>query len=207
FIFGFGVLSIFRANSEKRLVQLGGSLKDESSSTSPDSQSAAISKRVSTNFGARQLIGLAGALSLVIGAFTPLLHFPFGVTQTYVARGTGDGIILILLTATSVFLITTRRYRALKLCAGLAATLCLFTYIALSGRLTMAQEDIGKQLSGNMFRGVAEAMLNSISFGFGWAFLLVGLFCLFVSAWYDTLAIGEWRPVNRSRMLDSTPGG
>src|SRR5262249_5193612 len=138
FIFGFGVLSIFRANSEKRLVQLGGSLKDESSSTSPDSQSAAISKRVSTNFGARQLIGLAGALSLVIGAFTPLLHFPFGVTQTYVARGTGDGIILILLTATSVFLITTRRYRALKLCAGLAATLCLFTYIALSGRLTMA---------------------------------------------------------------------
>ena len=76
FFFGYGVLSIFGSNSEKRSGRLGKAIKQESAASSdrlqrfgyaysPDSQTA-----YAWNFEMRQMIGVAGSLSLVIGAFT-----------------------------------------------------------------------------------------------------------------------------------------
>jgi len=168
FFLGYGVLNIFGSNSEKRSGRLGKAIKQESAASSdrlqrlgyahsPDSQTA-----YTWNCEMRQMIGVAGSLSLVIGAFT----------QTHVGRGTGDGIILILLAAISVLVIATKWYQALKVCAGLAAVLCLFTL----------------------------AMLNSTTIGFGWVFLLFGLCCLFAAAWYDSLPFGN--AVSGSHLVD-----
>jgi len=168
FFLGYGVLSILRSKSENSSGQLGKAIKQGSAASSdrlqrfgyahsPDSQTA-YARKVEM----RQMIGVVGSLSLVIGAFT----------QTYVGRGTGDSIILILLAAISLLVIATKWYQALKVCAGLAAVLCLFTL----------------------------AMLNSTTIGFGWVFLLVGLCCLFVAAWYDSLPHSS--AVNGNHLLD-----
>src|SRR5262249_44851226 len=137
FFLGYGVLNIFGSNSEKRSGRLGKAIKQESAASSDRLQRsghAHLPDSQNWNCEMRQMIGVAGSLSLVIGAFT----------LTYVGRGTGDGINLILLAAISVLVIATKWYQALKVCAALAAVLCLFTL----------------------------AMLNSTTIGFGWVFLL-----------------------------------
>jgi hypothetical protein len=167
FILGYGVLTIFGSNSEKtsgRSLDHLQWLRHSQTLTSLRSQTADSREEAPRNREMRQMIGVAGSLSLVIGAFTLI----------YVGRGTGDAIILILLAGVSVFVIATRWYQVLKVCAGLAAVVCLFTWV----------------------------MLNSTTIGFGWVFLLVGLCCLFATAWYDSIPNGELRAVNGSHLLD-----
>src|SRR5262245_6068432 len=103
FFFGFSVLSIFRSSLVKRSRRLGRGIKQESDASSHrlqwmrhaqtlpsrDTQTADTPKEAYWNREMRQMIGVAGSISLVIGA----------LTLTYVGRGRGDGIILIALAA------------------------------------------------------------------------------------------------------------
>lgn len=129
----------------------------------------------------RQLIGFAGVGSLTIGSFAPLLTLPGG-SVNYVAQGQGDGIIILALTAVCAYLVWSEKYQRLWIPGGLAAVTCLVTFAMLSLRLTQVREEAHRQLAGNPFRGLVDVALNTVGFGWGWAFLLLGLGCLFCAA-------------------------
>lgn len=129
----------------------------------------------------RQIIGFAGVGALVVGCFVPLIQYPFG-SINYIANGQGDGIFLLILGAIAAYLVFTESYRYLWVPTILAVALCTFTFINISSGLMEVGSSMEKELAGNPFRGIADVMLASVRFGWGWIPLLIGLGCLLVTS-------------------------
>jgi hypothetical protein len=129
----------------------------------------------------RQLVGFAGVGSLVIGTFAPVINSPLG-SVSYVAQGQGDGIVVLLLTAIAGYFVATEKYQRLWIPGILIAATCALTFTLISTRIAGAREEAQRELAGNPFLGLVDAAFNTVSFGWGWSFLLLGLCCLLVAA-------------------------
>ncbi len=128
-----------------------------------------------------QIIGVVGVCAIVIGCFAPLVSLPFA-SINYLAGGRGDGIFLLIVTALSGYFVAVENYDRLRICAVVSTALCLFTFVNFSTRLAEMHASMDSQLRGNPFKGIADAMVSAVGFGWGWSFLIIGLACLFVSA-------------------------
>lgn len=121
-----------------------------------------------------KLTGIAGSLFLFVGLFTPLVTLPIRGELNYFSNSKGDGLILLLLCVTSLFFTLKEKYKYLWW-TGLAALGVVFLgLIDFQMRISKVKSHLNEQLSGNPFRGLADAAVDSIHLQWGWFVLFLG---------------------------------
>ncbi len=127
-----------------------------------------------------KVIALIGAGLLVIGVFLPLVRVPKMGTMNYLAGGSGDGIIVLVLAAAAGVLALIERTKH-ALWPGLGALAMIgFTFFTLQNRLSQARLSAREELGDNPFGGIAEAATNAIQLEYGWAVLVFGALMVIV---------------------------
>lgn len=132
-------------------------------------------------FNPQQVLGIAGAVILFIGAFCPLITAPIIGSISYVHNGTGDGIFVIILAVISLVLAIVKKYKWLLFTGSAALLLVGFTFINFRMRMSEAQEKMDQDLADNMFKGLSDVFMNSVQLSWGWAILIIGVSCLIAS--------------------------
>ncbi len=122
----------------------------------------------------RQILGLIGSLILFIGVFTPIISLPIVGSMNYFQNGTGDGVIILVLAAFSVFLTLTKRYKFLLFTGEGSLAILAFTFINFQVRMSQMKSQMKGSMANNPFGGLGEAMLNTVQIQWGWAVLIVG---------------------------------
>lgn len=141
-----------------------------------------ITYRQMVDFNVKQLIGMAGSVLLLFGAFAPLVSVPILGTISYVQNGKGDGMIVASLAAVG-FLAAVFRWNKGLWITGLGSLSALvFTFINFQIKMAEVKEKMESELAGNPFKGLADMAMQSIQFQWGWAILIIGIGLVLVSA-------------------------
>lgn len=122
----------------------------------------------------RQILGLVGSLILFIGVFTPIISLPIVGSMNYFQNGTGDGVIILVLAAFSIFLTLTKRYKFLLFTGIGSLAILAFTFINFQVRMSQMKSQMKQGMANNPFGGLGEAMLSTVQIQWGWAVLIVG---------------------------------
>ena len=102
--------------------------------------------------------------------------------MNYFQNGRGDGVIILVLAAISVFLTLTKRYKFLLFTGGGSLAILAFTFINFQVRMTQVQSEMKESMKDNPFGGLGEAMLNTVQIQWGWAVLIIGAALLIAAA-------------------------
>jgi len=130
----------------------------------------------------KQLLAIAGALVLFVGAFMPIVSLPVVGNMNYFQNGAGDGVIIVLFAGVTVLAVWLKRY-ALLWVTGVGSLLLLaYTFVRIQSALGTMRSDMEKNLAGNPFRGIGEAMMQSVQLQWGWAVLVIGAGLVIASA-------------------------
>ena len=129
-----------------------------------------------------QFVGYGGVLALVLGCFAPLVHLPIVGSINYIYNGRGDGIIVLTLTIAAGALTFLRKYRGVSFVTLAIAAVCTFTFIRFATLMADMRRSVNSDLQGNPFRGLADAMVNSVGLDWAWALLIIGIALLLISA-------------------------
>lgn len=130
----------------------------------------------------RQLIGLAGAGTLLVGVFSPLISMPFMGTINYFNNGKGDGTLVLVLAAISVALVLARQFKWLWLTGLGSLGVTAMSFFNFQRSMSEMQQKMNDQLAGNPFRGFADIAMQSVQLQWGWALLVLGAGLLLASA-------------------------
>lgn len=147
-----------------------------------EAQTEAASLEAQQDKQLRTLLGVVGSVLLVFGAFAPLISVPFLGTVTYVRRGEGDGVIIVVLGLLSLVLTVARRFNALWFTGLASLGLMGFTFYNVRSGINEMRERTASELAGNPFRGIAEAATEAVQFQWGWGVLLAGAVLILVAA-------------------------
>jgi amino acid transporter len=126
----------------------------------------------------QKVLGLIGSAVLFIGAFCPIISVPIVGDINYFRNGTGDGVIIVALAIISVFLTIAGKYKGLLITGILSLAMLAFTYFNIQYRLSSARSEMSRNMANNPFRGIGEAMMDSVQIQWGLAVLIVGAFML-----------------------------
>jgi hypothetical protein len=129
--------------------------------------------------------GLSGAALLAVGVFAPILRVPVVGSINYFRNGSGDGtILLVVALAAALATLLKRTYWLLPL--GVTS-LALLTVVWLTLRQTISetQRSMDRDLEGNPFRGIADAMSQSVQLEWGWAIMVGGAALLIAASFMD----------------------
>ena len=111
---------------------------------------------------------------MAIGCFLPLVNAPIVGQITYVHNGNGEGIIVGILAIVGFFLAIANLtgWTAIPgvLCLGLIGHI----FYALTSKIADANATMNQELAGNPFRGLAETITQSGTFGVAWPVLVIG---------------------------------
>lgn len=149
-------------------------------------------------FEREQVIGFVGAALLIVGCFAPLVHLPIIGGISYVANGRGDGMLVVGLAIVSAALVYFRLYRWVLVSAAGVAGLCIFTLWRFLSLGSQIRDQVANSAKDNAFGNLAAAFADAVSLGWGWAFLLLGLACLFAAA---GMALVKQRPTSTAYKL------
>jgi len=130
----------------------------------------------------RMSLGVIGSVLLVFGAFAPLISVPFVGSITYIMRGEGDGVIVVVLGLLSLVLAVAGQFNALWFTGLASLGLMAFTFYNVRSGLDDMRESMASELAGNPFRGLAEVAVEAVQFQWGWGVLLVGAVLILVAA-------------------------
>ena len=126
----------------------------------------------------KQFIGLIGSILLIVGVFTPILKLPIVGTLNYFQNGKGDGTIILILGIISIILVLFKKYSPLIFTGILSFGVIGFTFFNIYNRIGQLQSQMNRELSGNPFRGLADAMVNAVQIEWGFALLVIGALLL-----------------------------
>jgi hypothetical protein len=132
--------------------------------------------------GIKQKFGLAGSIVLFIGVFTPMVSLPIVGSMNFFNNGQGDGVFVLLLAVISFVLTVRKQYRWLWVTGLLSLGLLLFTFVNVQMRISEAQSKMQSNLTGNPFKGIAGAAMQSVQIQWGWAVLVVGAALIIAAA-------------------------
>lgn len=123
-----------------------------------------------------RVLGILGAAILVIGAFSPIVSAPVVGSLTYFNNGRGDGVvILILAIIVAAMLILPNRHPEWTMVMGAAALgLTAGAFAKIAYGMSAMRSEMSRELAGNPFAGLAEAMVGSMQMQWGWALLIIG---------------------------------
>ena len=126
--------------------------------------------------------GVAGALLLFGGAFSPIVRLPIVGSVNYFRDGEWDGIVVLVIAVLSLYFALTQRIKNLFWAACGSTALVLFTLGHLAWRMHEVKSSMESGLKGNPFRGLFDVAMNSVQFEWGWCVLFLGIILMFVSA-------------------------
>ena len=135
-----------------------------------------------------QAIGLAGVAILFFGCFSPLFHLPIVGSVSFIGNGEGDGIVVVALAIVAAVLLFIRAYPWVLAPAAGATLISEITFFKFVSGMSSMRAQLAGEMKDNPFAGLASAFVQNISLEWGWALLLIGLLCLFVSASADFFA-------------------
>jgi hypothetical protein len=124
--------------------------------------------------GKRQLVSYVGVFLLFIGVFLPIMKVPILGSVDYFRDGEGDGVIVLLFSLISLGLIYLKRYKWLMY-TGIASLIVIaVTFINITVKMSEMKSELQSDLEGNPFGFVGDAMLESVSYSWGWLVLVLG---------------------------------
>ncbi|NJO59290.1 MAG: hypothetical protein HC836_13540 [Richelia sp. RM2_1_2] len=118
---------------------------------------------------------IAGAVLLAIGVFCPIISAPIIGTLNYFHNGNGDGVILLILSAISIFLVLKHEFRYLWWTGLASLGVTILGFLGFQWKLSEIKSSMESELEGNPFRGLADATVNSIQLQWGWVVILLGI--------------------------------
>lgn len=135
-----------------------------------------------SRYDAAFFVGLLGVVFLILGCFAPALHLPIVGSINLFRNGQGDGVLVLVIAGGSVLFLLRRWFPGVAASGLAAGALLAFTYYNVTTRLSTITGDLDRELAGNPFRGVADALVAGIEIQWGWALLLVGVLLHLVAA-------------------------
>lgn len=126
----------------------------------------------------RQILGVAGAATLFVGVFLPIVSLPIVGAQNYFQNGRGDGTILLLIAGIALLATLAKRFIWVSIAGIVSLALLGYTFIAFRSRIAEMRAAMEHDLAGNPFKGIGEAMMQSVQLQWGWAVLVVGALLL-----------------------------
>jgi len=132
-----------------------------------------------TGFSKIKIIGLIGAVLLLIGCFTPLISMSFLGTAVSMSllgnKVTENGIIILALACISGVLIVANRLKWLYVTGGISVLTTGYMFLTIQSGLS----NLGSK---NTFSALATGI---IKLDIGWAFLFLGSMLLIITAYFE----------------------
>lgn len=149
---------------------------------SSDSSPQRVITEVSPDNTSSLLCGILGSLVLMVGVFMPIVKIPIAGSINYFRNGEGDGVIVLILALISLLITLSRHFKWLYLTALPSLCIMAFTFIQFRARMSELIGNMDADLAGNPFRGLADAMVQTVELQWGWGVLLSGVILLLISA-------------------------
>jgi hypothetical protein len=141
-----------------------------------------FSERPTDTRPGRQTLAVTAGILLVLGAFQPIVSFPFIGDVDFFREGYGDGYILLAMAGLSIALAVTGRWKQV-LVPGLGSlAVVLWTFLSVQDTISQARSGAPATLAGNPHEGLAASVMQSIQWEWGWLFLFAGSGLLVYSA-------------------------
>ena len=141
----------------------------------------------------RQTLAVTAAILLLFGIFSPIVSFSFVGDVDFFRSGYGDGYILLVMTAASLALAVTGRWKQVIVPALGGLAVILWTFLGVQETISDARSGGSPELAGNPHAGLAPATMASIQWEWGWILLFAGSGLLVYSA------------ARRDEMADAAP--
>ena len=135
----------------------------------------------------KQILGIAGCLITFVGVFMPIISIPIVGDMNYFRNGEGDGIFLLVLSASSLVLVVTKFFQWLWVTGGASLALVCFTFTNFQQKFSETKEEVARELEGNIFAGIGEVMIDSVQLKWGWAVMVIGIGCVLACALIDRM--------------------
>jgi hypothetical protein len=126
----------------------------------------------------RQIMGVAGAATLFVGVFLPIVSLPIVGAQNFFQNGRGDGTILLVIAGIALLATLAKRFTWVSIAGIVSLALLGYTFIAFRSRIAEMRGVMERDLADNPFKGIGEAMMQSVQLQWGWAVLVVGALLL-----------------------------
>ena len=136
---------------------------------------------------------IAGSVLLAIGVFCPIISAPIIGTLNYFHNGNGDGVILLISSAISIFLVVKHEFRYLWWTALASLGVTILGFLGFQWKLSEIKSSMESELEGNPFRGLADATVNSIQLQWGWLVILLGIGLILAGVYFH-----ERQNINKS---------
>lgn len=128
------------------------------------------------------MVGTAGSIVLFLGVFMPVVSIPIAGSMNYFRNGEGDGVIILILAAISLYLTLTKNFKRLWLTGIGSFAVLAFTFIHFQIIMHDIKKNMNAKLADNPFRGLADAAVEAIQLQWGWAVLVLGASMLIAAA-------------------------
>jgi len=123
---------------------------------------------------ARTILAFLGAGMLGLGVFLPIVSLPLGASANYFGDGDRDGVF-VLVAAGVILACTIFRWPVIAAVIATAALIFLIVrFVDLNSIIGEGQDRVARDLGGNPFKGIAQAISYSISPGYGWFVMGIG---------------------------------
>ena len=132
-----------------------------------------------------RLLGLIGAALLADGGFVPIIRSPIVGSINYFRNGSGDGTIILAVAAIAALVAAIRRADWLLPCGVTSLGLLTIFWFSISQKMADIQSSMARDLKGNPFAGIAEAMTQSMQLEWGWAVMVAGSVLLLAGAFIE----------------------
>lgn len=124
--------------------------------------------------GREKQLGIIGSIVLSIGVFTPIVSVPIVGSLNYFNNGRGDGAILLVLAVVSLALTFREEYKWLWVTGLSSVGLISVGFLGLLIQISEVKASMDRELEGNPFRGLADAVIQSFQIQWGWGILFIG---------------------------------
>jgi hypothetical protein len=121
-----------------------------------------------------QALGFIGIAITILGIFSPAMTAPVVGTLSYFRNGAAEAVALLLLTAFSTIFLVKRHYSWLYGSSVWAFLLVGGTFLHYQSAISDMKASIDRDLTGNPFRGIADAAMAGTGLSWGWIFLFLG---------------------------------
>lgn len=135
-------------------------------------------------FSKQQIIGIIGALLLIIGVFLPVISVPMLGQLSLFNNGRSDGAIILALSILCFIIIFFQQFRAILIISFVILSILGYDLYQFKSTLNKVRQETSAALDGNPFQGLGNAMIDSIQLQYGWAVLFIGCIILIISVIY-----------------------
>ncbi len=133
-------------------------------------------------FGLAHILGVVGAIILVLGVFAPIVSVPIVGSINLFHNGEGDGVPIFIFAGLTFLFIIINRLKFLWYTGFASIAILAYDFYAFKTKMNEVTTDMEKDLAGNPFRGFADMAMASVQIQWGWGVLLLGSVIIITAA-------------------------